>query len=96
MTQDTLMQRMIATGDILNPQAVFDFYHAQGSEGGGNIDLNQFKTLVDQWIAVAISGKANQQYLESLAELKADKTANGWLNLAAYFRPMSEFVMPVL
>ena len=58
MSKDALMQRMIAAGvDILNPQAVFDFYHAQGSEDGGNIDLNQFKTLVDQWIAAAISGK---------------------------------------
>lgn len=30
------------------------------------------------------------------ASLNAYKTANGWLNLAAYFMPMSEFVMPVL
>lgn len=81
MTQDALMQRMISAGvNILNPQEVFDFYHAQNSgEGGGNIDLDQLKLQVDQWISQAIFGKADLEDLNLKAnkadlDLKADKS----------------------
>lgn len=66
MTQDSLMQRMILAGvNILNPQEVFDFYHSQsgGEGGGGNIDLEQLKITVNQWIETAIAEKASRDEL---------------------------------
>lgn len=66
MTQDSLMQRMILAGvNILNPQEVFDFYHSQsgGEGGGGNIDLEQLKIIVNQWIETAIAEKASRDEL---------------------------------
>lgn len=67
MTQDALMQRMITAGvNILNPQEVFDFYHAQNL-----IDLNELRTFVDQWIATAIAEKVDQDDLDEM-QLAAD------------------------
>lgn len=77
MSQDSLMQRMIAAGvNILNPQEVFEFYHA---EGGGNLDIDQLKTQVYRWIADAILGKADLEDLDDKATIlqlsyKADRT----------------------
>lgn len=76
MSQDSLMQRMIAAGvNILNSQEVFDFYHSQG----GEINLEDLKLIVDQWIAAAIFGKADSIDLDAKADKtelanKADKT----------------------
>lgn len=77
MFQDSLMQRMIAAGvNILNSQEVFEFYL---NEGSANIDTEQLKNQVDQWIANAIFGKANLEDLDDKATIlqlsyKADRS----------------------
>ena len=64
MTQDSLMMRMLAAGvDPFNPQAVFDFYHAQHSEK--ELDLQALQYFVQNWVALAIVDKADYQALES-------------------------------
>ncbi len=83
MTQDSLMQRMIAAGvDIMNPQAVFDFYHNQ--DNATPIDFNLLKNYVNTWIADAILGKADKADLDLKADLAALENKVNRNELQAY------------
>lgn len=72
MSQDSLMQRMLASGvDIHNAQAVYEFFHqGNGNDGTGEqLTTEKIEQLFNSWGAT----KANQSDIDRLQTEKAEK-----------------------
>lgn len=66
MTTDSLMQQMIAAGvDIMNPQAVYDFFH--------DIDYASFSVLVQTWISEAVASKIEKNEVTQMLQGKLNR-----------------------